>query len=167
MRGRSDLAECSACRVGGLLAFSWPDAQQTSDPEIGSVVDALIFHKGLRVGSLYRCRECGSLWHLNGAEQWMTAVPKGREKLIDQWNAGAIHLGHDQSQMLHQIGANAPSFLGIGSEAEDTPCAVMCRSGETIEFAIVTRQAEAPVHDWREYRLATEIVEISESSYAL
>lgn len=83
------------------------------------------------------------------------------------WNAAPISLPPRLAAMVDEIGPTPPDIYGNGRERRVTPCAVQTNSGEVFERAMICVQPDAPVEDWMQARLGSEIAEIRPSQDAL
>ncbi len=150
-----------------MVSFPW---ESSSGPLTQTTQrDRSVFVKSreLRHGCLYRCRVCDAPWYLFGQPEIMHAVPNERLDLISKWNEHPQLLSDEFKTILQSIGRTPPDRYGNGREFNETPCCVETVHGETIERAVVSLQQHAPIEDWRNYRLASEIARIKPSASAL
>ena len=139
----------------------------TSDSsELKSAVEYLEVMQPLRRGTLYRCRICGQPWHLNANGRWMSIVPEDRLPLIRAWDSAPIKLPDAVTTKLEEIGSTLADQY-FGGEFVETPCGVVLHTGDRIDLAIVSIQQDAPVEEWRDYRLGSEIADVYPSPFAL
>jgi hypothetical protein len=158
---------CTFCDAGRTISFNWQYARDAARPEAGRDVSMFVKSRELRYGALYECKSCGQPWYLWGEPELMSCVPQEQLRLIDRWNEREIRLPAELSAQLAAIGRTPPDRFGNGSQFHETPCAATLVSGERIDLAVVSLQRHAPFEDWRNSRLATEILEIHPSPYAL
>jgi hypothetical protein len=130
-------------------------------------MERLALWKALRRGTLFRCRECDAVWHLDGYAEWMTSVSSERLPLVLDWNREPIVLSPATCDVIERIGPTPPDLYGNGKEQRVTPCAVTTRSGQRYGRAMICVQRDAPVQDFMRFRLGSEIAEIYESPFAL
>lgn len=158
--------QCEKCRAGELFSFDWGYAKGRHDAEHSALVEALHFQERLRRGQFYRCSACGAYWYLDPRQKVMTIVPAERMGLLREWNRRPIRLSLRILAKLRSIGSSPP-YYGIGTEYRETPCTAITTSGDRIELAVFSPQSGAPVEDWRNYRLGSEIADVEESPCAL
>lgn len=157
---------CEACSAGALTGFDWLGAMMHGSSETRATVKSLEVMMPLRRGILYQCRACNQPWHLDGGSRWMTIVPRERMPLIRAWNEAPIMLSRTVTQKLAGIGCIRAVHVN-GGDLMETPCGVLTHSGERIDLAFVAIQKDAPVEEWRTYRLGSEIADVYPSPYAL
>jgi hypothetical protein len=97
----------------------------------------------------------------------MTYVSKERTPLVLEWNAAPIVLGPHFEEVLTAIGATPPDIYGNGKDQRVTPCKVTTKIGQIFDPALICIQLDAPVQDYMQFRLGSEIGEIDESEFAL
>jgi hypothetical protein len=97
----------------------------------------------------------------------MTHVSSERLPLVLEWNRAPIQLSDDMEAALAGIRPTPPDMYGNGKERRVTPCKVTSHSGQLFEVAMVCVQLDAPVQDWMQFRLGSEIAEIADSDFAL
>jgi hypothetical protein len=158
---------CTACGAGAQIGFNWEYYQQHNDPEHRERIAVLAPWQNLRRGWLYRCGSCQEVWHLDGSSSWMTHVSSERLPLVLEWNRAPIQLSDDMEAALAGIRPTPPDMYGNGKERRVTPCKVTSHSGQLFEVAMVCVQLDAPVQDWMQFRLGSEIAEIADSDFAL
>jgi hypothetical protein len=160
-------ANCSFCQAGSTISFNWQYALKKSKSDLPKNKDLYINPIELKKGTLFQCKSCGSHWYLDSDDQFMNHVKDEKLKIISLWSNSEQKLSIEQSEELRIIGSTPPDLYGNGSKFEQTPCQIKTKDGEIFECAIVSVQEHAPFEDWRTYRLASEIDEISPSPYAL
>lgn len=160
-------ANCSFCQAGGTISFNWQYNLKNSKSVLPKNKDFYVNPIKLKKGTLFQCRSCESHWYLDSDELFMNHVKDEKLETIKLWSGSDQKLTSDQSEALKQIGSTPPDLYGNGSKFIETPCQVKTKVGEIVECAIVSIQSHAPLEDWRNYRLASEIEEISASKYAL
>lgn len=149
------------------MSFNWRYANERRSPEDLSQIALFAYWKELRRGTLYRCRVCDEVWHLDGDAERMTHVQSERLPLVLDWNRKPIVLPPAVSNVIERIGPTPPDVYGNGKERRVTPCEVISRSGERFETAMICVQQDAPVQDHMRFQLGSEVAEVSESSFAL
>lgn len=159
--------QCSECGAGQTISFNWRYAEATSRPEMRRDLSVFVNPRPLRYGTLYTCRSCGQAWYLCGDPPFMHFVAKERLPLVEEWDRTPIKLSPRQLYALEGIGRTPPDLYGNGIQFHETPCSVVTREGECINLAVISRQRHAPIEEWRQCRLASEIVEIHPSPHAL
>lgn len=160
-------AKCSFCQAGSTISFSWQYALKNSKSDLPKNKELYINPQKLKTGTLFQCNSCGAHWYLDADEQFMNHVKEEKLDIINSWSDTSLKLSADQIEALNSIGMTPPDLYGNGSKFKETPCQVKTKNGELFECAIVTIQSHAPFEEWREYRLSSEIEEISISPYAL
>lgn len=158
---------CHACGAGASVSFNWRYAHERGSPEDLKQIALFSLWKRLRRGSLYRCRICDEVWHLDSYSERMTHVEPDRLDLVLEWDREAINLAEHLTVVIRQIGPTPPDVYGNGRERRVTPCAVETTSGELFENALVCVQLDAPVQHYMQFKLGSEIARISESPFAL
>lgn len=158
---------CIVCGAGATVFFNWAFAHERGSPEDIERVAPFVRWKLLRRGSLYRCNSCNEVWHLDGADQTMTYVSSARLPLVLEWDRQPITLPEEMGARLEEIGHTPPDVYGNGSGQRVTPCKVITIAGEEVDPAMVCIQLDAPVQEYMETRLGSEISSISNSSFAL
>ena len=158
---------CSSCQAGITISFNWKYAHENDDPDLPNIKDLYINAEKLTEGTLFQCRYCGSYWYLDPEERFMNHVKNEKLDIMRLKNNSHQALSPQNLEMLNKIGSTPPDIYGNGSQFKETPCQVKTKKGEIIECAIISMQSHAPFESWRDYRLASEIDEISTSPYAL
>lgn len=158
---------CDMCGAGATISFNWSYAQERRSAADVARIELFAEWRSLRRGTLYRCRICQAVWHLDSRAERMTHVNDGRIELVLAWDSAPIALPPDLLQVVQQIGPTPPDLYGNGRERRVTPCAVETSSGDRFERAMICVQADAPVEDHMQFRLGSEIVSIHESAFAL
>jgi hypothetical protein len=129
--------------------------------------DAFATAEPLRRGTLYQCKVCHRHWHLDADGEVMTHVPEERVPLIREWSRGEILLPRLLRNKVDEIGPTPADIYGNGKLYTETPCSVLTREGHTIDVAIFSIQRSAPFESGRPSRVATDIVDIFPSPFAL
>jgi len=160
-------ANCSFCQAGSTISFNWQYALKNSKSDLPKNKDLYINPIELKKGTLFQCKSCGSYWYLDSDKQFMNHVKDEKLKIINLWSNSDQKLSPEQNEKLRIIGSTPPDLYGNGSKFVQTPCQIKTKDGEIFESAIVSIQEHAPFEDWRDYRLVSEIDEISPSPYAL
>lgn len=158
---------CASCRAGSQVSFNWGYAASRQAHVDLEYLSHFTRWQDLRRGRLYRCKICNQCWHLDGNNQRLTHVADERLPLVLQWGKQPIVLPARLAKVLDEISSTPPDIYGNGSNQRITPCTIETKSGECFQFAIVCIQQDAPVFDEWNIRLASEIVEISPSPFAL
>lgn len=159
MSEAAPVTACPSCRPGGLVGFGWQRAKEKGE------TSAYVLKRPMRYGSLYQCRDCGHPWYLDSDEKLMNFIPADRIALCEEWDAGPIRFDAAHLARLREIGATPYGSLSV---YRDTPCCVVTKKGERFDVAIVSERNHPPYESWpRQFRFATEIADIEESSYAL
>ncbi len=158
---------CKACGAGATVSFNWAFAHEQGNPEDVERIAPLIQWRSLRRGTLYRCNLCDEVWHLDGAEQTITHVHSLRLPLVLEWDQHPIALTKEVEVQLERIGPTPPDVYGNCSDKRVTPCKVITAEGEEVDPAMVCVQLDAPVQDYMQTRLGSEIARVSNSSFAL
>jgi hypothetical protein len=149
------------------MSFNWGYATKRRSKEDMAQIALFEPWQTLRRGSLYKCRRCQALWHLDGQAERMTHVDSSRLDLVLAWNADPISLPEHLVSAVEDIGPTPPDVYGNGSERRVTPCAVQTTTGETVEHAMICVQPDAPVENWMRFRLGSEIANINPSKDTL
>lgn len=158
---------CNACRAGEITSFNWAFANERGIPEDVDRVAPFVPWKELRRGRLFQCNVCHQVWHLDSRSQLMTHVTEERLPLVLKWNEEPIALTEDQQAWLEQIGPTPPATYGNWSDRRVTPYRVTTATGEVIDPAMICVQLEAPVAFGLDFRLGTEVADVTESESAL
>ena len=158
---------CNACRAGEITSFNWAFANERGTADDVDRVAPFVPWKELRRGRLFRCNVCHQVWHLDSRSQLMTHVTEERLPLVLKWNEEPIALTEDQQAWLEQIGPTPPDTYGNWSDRRVTPCRVTTATGEVIDPAMICVQLEAPVAFGLDFRLGTEVADVTESEFAL
>ncbi len=159
-------AKCQLCKAGSIISFNWQYAQKNENTDLPKDKSIYLNPVPLKSGTLFECKACGAHWYLDSEERFMNHVKESKIPLIHEWSSSVILLTEAQKSALNQIGSTS-RYGGSGSQFNETPCSVKTRSGEVLELSIITIQKHAPFEDWRSYRLASEIEEITPSQYVL
>jgi hypothetical protein len=157
---------CQLCKAGGTASFNWQYVQKNDDFDLPRDKSIYINHLPLKSGTLFECKACGTHWYLDSEEHFMNHVKESKIQLIHEWSSSVILFTEAQKSILGQIGSTLLHGY-YGSQSNETPCSVKTKSGEVLDLSIITIQKHAPFEDWRSYRLASEIEEITPSQYAL
>lgn len=158
---------CEACGAGATVWFNWAFAHEGGKSEYADRLEAFIQWRPLRRGSLYRCKVCDEVWHLDGASQTMTHVSSARLPLVLEWDRQPIILVDSIVGRLEQIGPTPPDVYGNGRDMRVTPCKVTTAVGQEVDPAMVCVQLDAPIQEHMQMRLGSEIARVSESTFAL
>jgi hypothetical protein len=160
-------SRCEACGAGASVWFNWQYANDRQTPEDLRRIAFFAQWKELRRGTLYHCRICDEVWHLDGKAEQMTHVSSERQPLVLEWDREETAVPSDISEMVERIGPTPPDVYGNEQDRRITPCKVVTRSGEVFETAMICVQLDAPVQDHMLFRLGSEIAEVSASAFAL
>jgi len=159
--------KCRLCQAGSTISFNWQYALKNSKSDLPKIKNLYVNPQKLKTGTLYQCKSCGAHWYLDADKQLMNFVQEEKLDVISRWSETNLKLKAGHILALNNIGETPPDLYGNGSKCRETPCQVKTKNGDLFECAIVTIQSHAPFEEWREYKLASEIEEISESAYAL
>jgi hypothetical protein len=151
---------CLVCGAHCTISTSWKQV-------VAERPDTFVALKALRWGTLFQCRSCAQPWYLDGSEQFIHYVPRDRLPLIEQWNHAPIRLSAEVVSKLVEFGRTPPANFTWGLQYHETPCAVLAHDGERIDPAMVSIQKHAPFERYRTCRLASEIADVSPSTFAL
>jgi len=156
---------CIHCGDNG--GFNYGHAKNDEGSIRHSAFLSLKKYKPLRFGSLYKCTNCDSYWYYNPDRDWMGYTPDSRLALILNWNESKISLSGKYKKILKSIGMTPSDIYGNGRQYKEFPCRIVTAGGEVTDFGIVSLQKHPPYEPHRKYCLASEVVELSESWYAL
>lgn len=157
---------CTDCPLKGITEFGYHSAiNENSDP-LHPAARLLEPDQELKFGSLFRCRNCSSVWHLGSNKQRMSRLGSCELTNIMAWNEQSTSLTDAQIGILEKIGATPPDG-SLGRTPLDYPCRVITTDGDDIKMAIVRRHKHAPIHALGKIRYANDIKEIRTSPFAL
>jgi len=156
---------CAACLEG--RRFYKPDSMNSDDRIKTKRLAEFINPHPLKVGTLFECSTCGSHWYMEYEENYIDYIDDSWMPKILEWSSSHLVLTEQQEQLLEDIGSTPFREGYVKSRENDTPCTVRTKSGELFEFAIISKMVNAPYAQMIDYRLASEIEEISASQYAL
>lgn len=165
MKTLSVNSPCPVCHAGKLLTVNWRHMhEQAKDSEYGIMLANLRHEQTLKAGDIYRCQHCDERWYLDSKQRMLAHISADKLPLVSAWHDQALTLTPEQYQLLAEI-EDCDKLDRRQSHA--IPCQVTTHDGTVYPFAEVVIQRDAPVEDYREYRLASAIASISPSPYAL
>ncbi|MCH1923962.1 hypothetical protein L9G74_05385 [Shewanella sp. C32] len=156
---------CPVCHAGKLLTVNWRIMhEQAKDSEYGIMLANLHHERALKAGDIYCCQHCNERWYLDSKQRMLAHISADKLPLVSAWHDQALTLSAEQYQLLAAI-ENCNTL--DRRQAHAIPCQVTTKDGTVYPFAEVVIQRDAPVEDYRDYQLASEIAAISASPYAL
>ena len=93
-------------------------------------------------------------------------MPEDRLPFVLEWSASPIVMAREMLETLEKIGETPADRYGNGRDERNFPCGAVTDAGERIDLATVSFRSTCP-YGAMNYRLATEIVAIYASPYAL
>lgn len=165
--GSSGAHECDACGAV-CLVFDVSFARSGQRPELGQLLEALVFVQTLKFGELFRCMACQRSWFFEKSSGRLERVPLGAEALVLRWNNEALQPNAVHLERIRQIGATEAGLYGHDRGFYRFPCAVRLRTGEEVDPALLIVTRHPPISTlYAPALLYSDVDELTCSEFAL
>ncbi len=163
---RQEPVRCEICGAGHVVRLDWGGGAFDAEEDRARTA-ALDHREDLGRGSLFACRICQEPWWVDAQRTAAHHVTAGKLALLRAWSEADLSLSPAALTLLKKIGPTPPHQYAVDNGDQQFPCAIITRSGERFDHAVLSLQADPPLDSHRPVRLAGEIAEVLESPDAL
>jgi hypothetical protein len=160
--------KCKVCDDPPHISFNWQFAQKNENHALHALSDQLKQVKSLKFGELYACQLCGANWVLDEKHYMMSRVPNDRRDILNEWNENHFPIGQEHLRILDTIGGTTLNYWGGYDGVIAIPCAIIMRSGEHIDPAVIWITKRSPIDRFpNRFMFYRDVDSIEPSRFAL